>query len=208
MTATKIEPTPEQSAWDKKSRYYTRNSWIAVGALLALNIGSFIWVVADKIVPYFAFHTSGLATSEPARSAAFADFGPGLGLLLAILMVTAALSLPLRRTIGTAFWALGDRPTDDFKTRGPDSAEEISPMTGKITTPGGYTYDEPDITGQPDVVITLPYAEAYDVILDGIMNAATLEPITAETFKGLAQDLLGLLIDASEETDVDERFLD
>jgi hypothetical protein len=111
------EPTPEQSAWDKKSRYYTRNSWIAVGVLLALNIGSFIWVVADKIVPYFAFHASGLATSEPARSAAFADFGSGLGLLLAILMVSAALSLPLRRTIGTAFWALGDRP-DTPQTEG------------------------------------------------------------------------------------------
>ena len=48
-------------------------------------------------------------------------------------------------------------------------------MTEKITTPGGYTYDE---------------------------------PITEATFKGLAQDLLGLLIDASDGTDEDEDFLD
>jgi hypothetical protein len=80
-------------------------------------------------------------------------------------------------------------------------------MTQRITTPGGYTYDEPDITGHPDVVIDLPYAEAYDVILDGIMNAATLEPITEATLKGLAVDLLGLLIDASDGTGNDEDIL-
>lgn len=74
-------------------------------------------------------------------------------------------------------------------------------MTGQITTPGGYICDEPDLTGHPDVAIAMPYAEAYDVILDGIMNAATIEPITEPTFKLLAQDLLGLLIDASEPDD-------
>lgn len=111
MTAQKNEtPTPEQAAWDKKSRYYTRNSWIAAGALLALNIGSFIWVVAAKIVPYFSLHVWGIAMSESARSAAFADFFSGLGLLLAIVMVTAVLSLPLRKAIRTAFWILGNRP--------------------------------------------------------------------------------------------------
>jgi hypothetical protein len=113
MTAKKNEtPTPEQAAWDKKSRYYTRNSYTAVGVLLALNVGSFTWVIADKIVPYFSLHASGIAMSESARDAAFGDFGSGLGLLLAIIMVTAALSLPLRKAVGTAFWILGNRPVD------------------------------------------------------------------------------------------------
>jgi hypothetical protein len=66
-----------------------------------------------------------------------------------------------------------------------------------IDTPGGYTYEEPEITGQPDVVISLPFAEAYDVILDGIINEASIEPITAPTFKMLAYELLHLLVDAS-----------
>ena len=81
-------------------------------------------------------------------------------------------------------------------------------MTEKIATPGGYTYEEPDATGHPDVVITLPYAEAYDVVLDGIMNAATVEPITEATFKLLAENLLGLLIDASDGTDEDSSFVE
>lgn len=81
-------------------------------------------------------------------------------------------------------------------------------MTAQITTPGGYTYDEPDLAGHPDVAIALPYAEAYDVILDGIMNAATVEPITDATFKLLAENLLGLLIDASDGSDQDEDILD
>lgn len=35
-------------------------------------------------------------------------------------------------------------------------------------------------------------AEAYDVLLDGIMNEATIEPITEPTFKLLAYNLLHL----------------
>jgi hypothetical protein len=74
-------------------------------------------------------------------------------------------------------------------------------MTTTITTPGGYNYEEPDATGQPDVAISLPFAEAYDVLLDGIMNEATIEPITEPTFKLLAYNLLHLLIDASNPDD-------
>lgn len=71
-------------------------------------------------------------------------------------------------------------------------------MSTQITTPGGYTYDEPDLTGHPDVSISLPYTEAYDIILDGIMSNASIEPITEATFKALAVDLLGLLIESAE----------
>jgi hypothetical protein len=70
-----------------------------------------------------------------------------------------------------------------------------------ITTPGGYIYEEPEVTGQPDVSISLPFDEAYDVLLDGITNEATIEPITEPTFKQLAYELLHLLIDASNEAD-------
>lgn len=77
-------------------------------------------------------------------------------------------------------------------------------MATKITTPGGYVYDEPDLTGRPDVTIALPYAEAYDVLLDGIMGSASIEPITEATFKLLAENLLGLLIDASDGIDDDD----
>ncbi|MFB9714037.1 hypothetical protein [Arthrobacter methylotrophus] len=81
-------------------------------------------------------------------------------------------------------------------------------MPERIITPGGYICDVPDVTGHPDVVIALPYSEAYDAILDGITSTASIEPITEPTFKLLAQDLLDLLIDASNGTDEDENFLD
>jgi hypothetical protein len=80
----------------------------------------------------------------------------------------------------------------------------VSKTPEMITTPGGYVYAAPVIEGQPDVAIELTYAEAYDVLLDGIMNEATIEPITAETYPLLAENLLGLLIDASEGTDPTE----
>lgn len=72
-------------------------------------------------------------------------------------------------------------------------------MTETIETSGGYLYEAPDPTTQPDVAISLSYADAYDVLLDGITSAATIEPLTEPTFKALAHDLLGLLIDASAE---------
>lgn len=74
-------------------------------------------------------------------------------------------------------------------------------MAEMITTPGGYEYEEPVVTGHPDVSINMAYAVAYDILLDGITNAATIEPITEATFKALAVDLLGLLIDETESTD-------
>lgn len=77
-------------------------------------------------------------------------------------------------------------------------ATEESRVNTQITTPGGYTYDEPDLTGHPDVSINMTYVEAYDTILDGIMSNASIEPITEATFKALAVDLLGLLIDSAE----------
>lgn len=66
-------------------------------------------------------------------------------------------------------------------------------------TPGGYSYEDPIVEGQPDTSIRIPYAEAYDILLDGLECAASLEPITESTFKALAEDLLNLLIDASDD---------
>lgn len=73
-----------------------------------------------------------------------------------------------------------------------------------ITTPGGYEYAEPEITGKPDVVIALPFDEAYDVLLDGITNEASVEPLTEATFKLVAYNLLHLLIDAAAEASGDQ----
>lgn len=107
------ELTPEQTAWDAKNRLYTRNSYIALGVWMVLNIGSFTWVVVDKIVPYFALH--GLSRTDPVQIAAADNSGDGLLLLVLIVLVSAILSLPIRRTVSTAFWILGDRPSDDYK---------------------------------------------------------------------------------------------
>lgn len=76
-------------------------------------------------------------------------------------------------------------------------------MTEKITTPAGYQYDEPETTGKPHVNVSLTYEDAYGILLDGIQSEATVEPLTVETFKALAENLLGLLIDASEDARAD-----
>lgn len=61
-----------------------------------------------------------------------------------------------------------------------------------------YEYEETVTSGRPDVSISLTYADAYDILLDGIQNEASIEPLAPHTFKALAENLLGLLIDANE----------
>lgn len=76
----------------------------------------------------------------------------------------------------------------------------------KIQTTGGYEYEDTNLEGKEDVVINLPYAEAYDIILDALRNEASLEPFDATTFPVNAENILGLLIDASENVDDEASF--
>lgn len=76
----------------------------------------------------------------------------------------------------------------------------------KIQTTGGYEYEDTNLEGKEDVVINLPYAEAYDIILDALRNEASLEPLDATTFPVNAENILGLLIDASENVDDEASF--
>lgn len=78
----------------------------------------------------------------------------------------------------------------------------------KIRTLGGYEYEEPNLEGKEDVVINLPYAEVYGIILDALRNEASLEPLNATTFQGNAENILGLLIDTSDETSDEDRYDD
>lgn len=72
----------------------------------------------------------------------------------------------------------------------------------RIQTPGGYEYEEADLEGKGDIAIKLPYAEAYNIILDALRMEASIEPLTEKTFQGNAEAILGLLIDvAQDETD-------
>lgn len=76
----------------------------------------------------------------------------------------------------------------------------------KIQTLGGYEYDEPNLEGREAVAISLPYAEAYGIILDALRNEATIEPLNQTTFQGNAEAILGLLLDASEGTTDEDRY--
>lgn len=76
-----------------------------------------------------------------------------------------------------------------------------------IQTPGGYESEEPDFEGRDDVVINLPYMEAYNIILDALQGEASGEPLTTATFTGNAQTILELLLDACAE-DNDEAHYD
>lgn len=60
-------------------------------------------------------------------------------------------------------------------------------------------FDNLLVSHAEDVVdINLPYADAHDVLLDGILNELTLGPITEDTAREMALVLLDLLIDANE----------
>jgi hypothetical protein len=78
----------------------------------------------------------------------------------------------------------------------------------KIQTPGGYEYDEANLEGRGDVVIKLPYAEAYNIILDALQSEASIEPLNSATFAGNTEAILGLLIDASSESHDEDNFDD
>lgn len=73
------------------------------------------------------------------------------------------------------------------------NADNLSPYVG------GFN-DEPSTEEQPTVHIQLDYDTAYNVMLDGLMNEASIEPMTEETFAYNATNLLHLLIDASEDS--------
>lgn len=116
MTTEKsTSPTPEQAAWDKKSRYYNRNSLIALALWAILFIGAAAWVVTFGFLPILQALASGLDASDPAVRAASKNAGKASAYLWLILLGGMALAVPLRRTIGTAFWILGKRPADDYK---------------------------------------------------------------------------------------------
>ncbi|XKH58533.1 hypothetical protein LG293_15890 (plasmid) [Citricoccus nitrophenolicus] len=76
-----------------------------------------------------------------------------------------------------------------------------------IQTPGGYEYEDPETDGQPDVAINLPFADAFDVLLDGLQSEASIQPLTAETFRLNAYNLLHLLIDASADSEAEAETL-
>lgn len=79
-------------------------------------------------------------------------------------------------------------------------------MSELINTPGGYSYVKPTTKGKPDVNIALTYEEAYDIVLDGLKAEASIEPITPETFDILAENLLGLLIDSSDDIKTGDHY--
>lgn len=81
-----------------------------------------------------------------------------------------------------------------------DSATPLRPCETApgALNPGEYTWPAPP-SGQPDVLIRMPYAAAWDIVIDGLVNSASMEAIAPENFGNLALDLLGLLTDASDD---------
>ncbi|MBG0738745.1 hypothetical protein IV500_04840 [Paeniglutamicibacter antarcticus] len=120
MTTQKTEePTPEQAAWDKKRRYYARNSWIAVSVWALLSLGPLAWIIMETTVPFVKVRFSGLPENDPVVAAAVASFGYGVLFAILIVMASGGLSLPIRKTVVTAYWILGKRPADGYRPRLP-----------------------------------------------------------------------------------------
>lgn len=81
------------------------------------------------------------------------------------------------------------------------AADAVDPVRSSeaipgLLIPGEYSWPKPP-EDQPDVLIRMPYADAWDVFIDGLVNIASVEPLAPESFGRLAEDLLGLLTDAS-----------
>lgn len=59
------------------------------------------------------------------------------------------------------------------------------------------------MTDEPHVNVSLTYADAYSTILNGIQTETSMEPINDRTAQALAENLLGLLTDATEKARAD-----
>jgi hypothetical protein len=55
-----------------------------------------------------------------------------------------------------------------------------------------------DWSNQTALNVNISFAEAYDIVLDGLLNEATLRPIDADSFEEVAFSLVSLLIDGNE----------
>ena len=55
-----------------------------------------------------------------------------------------------------------------------------------------------DWSNQTALNVNLSFAEAYDIVLDGLLNEATIRPIDADSFEEVAFSLVSLLIDGDE----------
>lgn len=55
-----------------------------------------------------------------------------------------------------------------------------------------------DWSNQTALNVNLSFAEAYDIVLDGLLNEATMRPIDADSFEEVAFSLVSLLIDGDE----------
>lgn len=75
--------------------------------------------------------------------------------------------------------------------------------TLKIETTKGYIYTMPDIDNQPDIGIVLSYDDIYNILLDGIINESTIEPLTPSTYLCLVTNLIGILIDTDDDDTLD-----
>lgn len=83
------------------------------------------------------------------------------------------------------------------------AADAVDPVRSSaavpgLPIPGELTWPKPP-ADQPDVLIRLPYDAAWNVVIDGLVNHASMEQLTPERFGELARGLLGLLTDASED---------
>lgn len=55
-----------------------------------------------------------------------------------------------------------------------------------------------DWSNQTALNVNISFAEAYDIVLDGLLNEATMRPIDADSFEEVAFSLVSLLIDGNE----------
>lgn len=62
----------------------------------------------------------------------------------------------------------------------------------------GYDFEEVNVQGRGDVDVRLSYANAHDVLLDGLLNELGSWQITEANAGHVAATLLDLLVDADE----------
>jgi hypothetical protein len=117
MSATAIttpEVTTYQAAWDERLKKHKRFSRLVNYGFLALILGVTAWFGVE------IFNKSSiLASSADAAAKHDATSSGGAlaaGFILAIILIGIA-SLPFFRAVGWSEWALGNRPSSDFKPR-------------------------------------------------------------------------------------------
>jgi hypothetical protein len=108
------EVTAYQAAWDEKLKKHNRFARSVNYGMLTIILGVVAWF-GIEIFKKFSILAS--SADAAAKHDATISGGALTGGFMLVIILLGMVSLPFMRAVGWSEWALGERPTDDYKPR-------------------------------------------------------------------------------------------